>query len=39
MKEVMKERDKDGKQWLMKENVKCIIYDLYAAGIVSSFTI
>uniref|UniRef100_K1Q9M6 unspecific monooxygenase n=1 Tax=Magallana gigas TaxID=29159 RepID=K1Q9M6_MAGGI len=31
MKEVMKERDKDGKQWLMKENVKCIIYDLYAA--------
>lgn len=39
MKEVMKERDKDGKQWLMKENVKCIIYDLYAAGLVPSFTI
>lgn len=32
MKEVMKETDKDGNQWLTKENVKCIIYDIYVAG-------
>lgn len=35
MREVIKERDKDGNQWLTKEDVKGIIYDLYAAGIVS----
>lgn len=38
MREVVKETDKDGNQWLTKENVKGIIYDLYAAGIVSCFT-
>lgn len=32
MKEVMKERDKDGNQWLTKENVKGIIFNIYAAG-------
>lgn len=34
----MKETDRDGNQWLTKENVKGIIYDLYAAGIGSCFT-
>lgn len=38
MREVMKETDRDGNQWLTKENVKGIIYDLYAAGIGSCFT-
>lgn len=34
MSEVMKETDRDGNQWLTKENVKGIIYDLYAAYLV-----
>lgn len=38
MREVMKETDRDGNQWLTKENVKGIIYDLYAAGISLCFT-
>lgn len=38
MSEVMKETDRDGNQWLTKENVKGIIYDLYAAGISLCFT-
>lgn len=38
MREVMKETDRDGNQWLTKENVKGIIYDLYAAGIGLCFT-
>lgn len=38
MRDVMKETDRDGNQWLTKENVKGIIYDLYAAGIGSCFT-
>lgn len=37
MREVLKETDIDGNQWLTKENVKGIIYDLYAAGIGSCF--
>lgn len=34
----MKETDRDGNQWITKENVKGIIYDLYAAGISLCFT-
>lgn len=34
----MKETDRDGNQWLTKENVKGIIYDLYSAGISLCFT-
>lgn len=34
----MKETYRNGNKWLTKENVKGIIYDLYAAGISLCFT-